>query len=102
MTDFTLKTYQKLLHHLSSLPCRAFAAFVQDASLAGIVLRHDVDRLPENSLAFARLQDDLEIRATYYFRIVPESFNPRIIEQIAGLRHEVGYHYEDFVLRRRG
>jgi len=63
--------YQDFLQRFSSMPCRTFAAFVQDASLAGIVLRHDVDRLPENSLAFARLQGELEIRATYYFRIVP-------------------------------
>ncbi|MBA7531110.1 hypothetical protein ES705_23321 [subsurface metagenome] len=38
------------------------------------------------------------IKGTYYFRIVTQSFNPEIIEQIAELGHEIGYHYEDFVL----
>ena len=62
MFDFTLKIYQDFLQRLSSLPCRTFAAFVQGSSPAGIVLRHDVDKLPQNSLAFARLQCELEIR----------------------------------------
>ena len=37
----------------------------------------------------------MSIKGTYYFRIVPESFEPKIIEKIAGLGHEIGYHYED-------
>ncbi|MBO7083088.1 MAG: hypothetical protein J6W30_04515 [Bacteroidales bacterium] len=32
--------------------------------------------------------------ATYYFRTVPESFDPAVILQIASLGHEIGYHYE--------
>ena len=83
------------MQRLASLPCRTFAAFVQDSSPAGIVLRHDVDRLPGNSLTFARLQHELGVRGSYYFRIVPASFQPQIMEQIARMGHEVGYHYED-------
>lgn len=101
MFDFTLKTYREFLQRLSSLPCGSFAAFVKDLSPTAIVLRHDVDKLPENSLAFARLQHELGVRGSYYFRIVSESFQPRIIEQIAGLGHEVGYHYEDVTLAAR-
>ncbi|HKK09516.1 MAG TPA: hypothetical protein VJ939_01710 [Bacteroidales bacterium] len=57
--------------------------------------KHDVDKLPGNSLEFAQIQHELGIKGTYFFRIVPESFNPEIIEKIAGLGHEIGYHYED-------
>lgn len=53
-------------------------------------------------MRFAKIQHELGIRGSYYFRIVPQSlpdrqagFNPKIIEQIAGLGHEIGYHYED-------
>ena len=59
-----------------------------------IILRHDVDRLPENSLETAKIEHDLGINGTYYFRIGPESYDENIIKQIAGLGHEVGYHYE--------
>lgn len=59
------------------------------------ILRHDVDRLPQNSLATAKIENKLDITGTYYFRIVPKSFDKSIIKQIADLGHEIGYHYED-------
>jgi hypothetical protein len=63
------------------------------------ILRHDVDKLPENSLRTAELQHQLGVKGTYYFRIVKESFHPRVIEKIAALGHEIGYHYEDVALQ---
>ena len=66
-----------------------------------IVLRHDVDKLPENSLRFAQIQHELGITGSYYFRIVPESFNPKIIEKIAGLGHEIGSHYENLTTDKK-
>ncbi|HQE53375.1 MAG TPA: hypothetical protein PLD74_13545, partial [Prolixibacteraceae bacterium] len=56
-------------------------------------LRHDVDARPQNSLRLARLEHTLGIRGTYYFRI-PHTFQPSIIQEIASLGHEIGYHYE--------
>jgi len=109
--DFTLKTYIRLLktlksHNYTFLP---FSDYIQlynqstspihppstSPSLPIIILRHDVDKLPQNALRFAQIEYRLCIRGTYYFRIVPQSFNPVIIEKIAGLGHEIGYHYED-------
>ena len=34
------------------------------------------------------------MKASYYFRAVPESWDEPIIKEIASLGHEVGYHYE--------
>lgn len=66
-----------------------------------IILRHDVDKLPENSLHFARIQHQLGIKGSYYFRAVPESlpagqagWDEQVIKEIADLGHEIGYHYE--------
>lgn len=63
-----------------------------------VILRHDIDRLPLNSLQIAKIQADTGIKGSYYFRIVPESFNESIIKEIASLGHEIGYHYEDVSL----
>ena len=60
-----------------------------------IILRHDVDRLPDNALNTALLEHDLGIPASCYFRAVPESWDEAIIQKIAGLGHEIGYHYEN-------
>jgi hypothetical protein len=60
-----------------------------------IILRHDVDLLPGNSLAFAHIQHEMGIKGSYYFRAVPESWDDGIIKEIASLGHEIGYHYEN-------
>ena len=103
MNDFTLTTYRLLLEALKkrNYTFFPFSAFLETkSSLANrnssiIILRHDVDRLPGNSLATARIENEMGIRGSYYFRIVQESFNEKIIKRIAELGHEIGYHYED-------
>ena len=60
-----------------------------------IFLRHDVDDLKLNSLKFAQIQHKMGIVGTYYFRMVPESFDKDVILEIANMGHEIGYHYED-------
>ena len=79
--DFTLEKYAQLLTALR---------------LSGISfqLRHDVDLLPANSLRIAQIEKEQELKATYYFRMVPESYDEAIIKQIAALGHTIGYHYE--------
>jgi len=60
-----------------------------------VILRHDVDELPENSLRFAQIQAEMGITGSFYFRIVPKSYNEAIIREIAKMGHEIGYHYEN-------
>ena len=102
--DFTLVSYRKLLTALceSDFNIMTLEAFVQGTGEFGkvAILRHDVDTRPQNALAFARLQSEMGVKGTYYFRIVKQSFDSDIIKEIAGLGHEIGYHYEDFTLAR--
>ncbi len=78
--DFTLSKYRELLTALWGY--------------GDVVLRHDVDLMPQNSLAVAKLEHELGWKSTYYFRAVPESWDESIILEIASLGHEIGYHYE--------
>ena len=78
--------------HPSSLTSHLSPPTSQNSPL--IILRHDVDARPQNSLAFARIQSEMGIRGTYYFRMVPQSYDEAIIKEIVKLGHEVGYHYE--------
>lgn len=59
------------------------------------ILRHDIDRMAENSLSIAKIEYEMGIRGSYYFRVVPESFNIHVMKQVAEMGHEIGYHYED-------
>ena len=102
--DFTLPVYRDFLiaaieqgYHLTSY--EEYLTLIDKVpDLKVIILRHDVDRLPQNSLATAQLQTSLGVKGSYYFRIVPESFQANYIEQIRDLGHEIGYHYEDLTL----
>lgn len=102
--DFTIKQYKELLQELIENGYR-FITFEEyctkkdDLSNDSIVvLRHDVDLKAENSLAIAELEHSLGVHASYYFRVVKQSNKPEIIEAIAKLGHEIGYHYEDLAI----
>ena len=94
--DFTIQLYSELLLALQEkgVHFQTFLEYIKDPQPNSIVLRHDVDRLPNHSLKFAHLQAEKGIQSTYYFRIVPQSFNIHVISAIVTLGHEVGYHYE--------
>lgn len=94
--DFTIKKYKELLINLqrAGYSFQTFAEFYTNPEKKVIILRHDVDRLPENSLKFAEIQSNLNIAGSYYFRIVDKSFNKVIMKKISDLGHEIGYHYE--------
>ena len=78
--DFTVEKYKELLEALKKHKCFS--------------LRHDVDLKPDYSLRIAQVEAEMGLTATYYFRIVPESYDEDIIKQIVSLGHTAGYHYE--------
>lgn len=94
--DFTVRKYMELLDALiaQDYHFQTYRDFVKEPIEKSIVLRHDVDLLPYNSLAFAKIQAEKNITCVYYFRAVPESWDERVIKEIAELGHEIGYHYE--------
>ena len=105
MRDFTLDIYRELLETLQR---QGYALIGYADYLKGewrkangkkfVILRHDVDAKPQNSLKTAQIEKSLKAKATYYFRIGKESNEPEVIRAIAALGHEIGYHYEDMSL----
>lgn len=95
--DFTIEVYQHLLQTLQQheFQFRTFAEFLSKPDDPCIVLRHDVDARKYRSLEFAKIQHRFGIQGSYYFRMVPQSFDREVISEIAQLGHEIGYHYED-------
>lgn len=101
MRDFTLLMYKQLLISLQKKGYSfiTFEDFLTTSPTGKqIILRHDVDDLPYNSLDTAKLEHKLGIKAVYYFRIVKKSNYPEVIKSIAELGHEIGYHYEDMAI----
>lgn len=94
--DFIIHVYTQLLDSLKSkgFAFQTFEEFIKNSKIRSVILRHDVDLLPYNSLVFAKIQAQLGIRGVYYFRAVPESWDEKVILGISELGHEIGYHYE--------
>ena len=104
MRDFTVEIYKQLLKALKDADYQ-FISFEDYCrgnidSEKWIILRHDVDDLKLHSLEFAQVQNTMGIKGVYYFRMVPESYDPDVIKKIYSLGHEVGYHYEDMDFAR--
>jgi len=101
--DFTIRKYLNLLNTLKShdFSLVPVGEFEQTRSGRVLVIRQDVDLLPQNALGFAEIQASNGIRSTFYFRAVSKSFNEEIISKIAEMGHEIGYHYEDLSLWHR-
>jgi len=95
--DFTVSCYKDLLRTLitEGYKFQTYYDFTRDPEEKVILLRHDVDARKEHSLRFAKIQHELGIVGTYYFRMVPESYDQEVIREIASMGHEIGYHYED-------
>jgi hypothetical protein len=98
--DFTLDTYRSLIIALISCgyEFRSFEQFNPEEKGKISVLRHDVDKLPRNALEMARAEKELNVKASYHFRVGKAGFDIAVIREIAGMGHEVAYHYEDLSL----
>lgn len=95
--DFTLDKYKELLETLieNGYSFQTFEEFINEPKDKVVVLRHDVDRRAINAVWMGEIEKLLKLKASYYFRIVPESNVKEVIEKVALMDHEVGYHYED-------
>jgi hypothetical protein len=95
--DFTITIFKQLITTLISygFTFQPFADYLKAPKDKTIILRHDVDRLPQNALHLAQIESSMGVAGTYYFRALTKSFNADIIREIDVIGHEIGYHYEN-------
>jgi hypothetical protein len=97
--DFTYDIYERLLDAVVANDYRTLTVreYVDRETLPErfLVVRHDIDRKPENALDLARLEAEAGVSASYYFRAIDKTFKPELMREVSELGHEVRYHYED-------
>ena len=64
-----------------------------------IILRHDIDALPQRHLKLARIEKSLGIKSTYFVRVHGQYYYPmgltlKVLEAIQQMGHEIGLHSE--------
>lgn len=101
--DFTLRIYEKLITSLkeNEYSILTFEEFLNSHQGKSAILRNDIDARIINSLTFAKILRNHNLKATFYFRVLPGLYSEKIIKKIADLGHEIGYHYEDIELAYR-
>lgn len=102
MKDFSLEMLRELLSAVKSnqYTVLRFNEYWDDKTRFDnsekiLLLRHDVDRFPETALETARMENEIGVYGTYFFRVKPWTYKPEIIKEISSLGHEIGYHYEN-------
>ena len=102
MPDFTVHKYTQLLNALidQGYHFQTFSEYLTKPLSRTIVLRHDVDKRPQNSLTTARIEHEHGIKGVYNFRVVSCSWDEEIIKEISSLGHEIGYHYENLSIHK--
>lgn len=99
MKDFTLSLYRQLIDLLKTKEYSIRPNSIPpDPNQKSVILRHDIDAQPSKALSMAILENRADIRSSFFFKIRPEIFIPSLVQQIASLGHDIGYHYEDLVI----
>jgi len=71
----------------------------------GILLRHDIDNEIESALEVAKMEFNLDIQSTFYFRVAAQFYNifsqegGRIINSIRMMGHEIGLHFDPSIYK---
>jgi hypothetical protein len=96
--DFTMERYRDLCEAIvqSGYTPMTVRGYLEAETLPArlAVVRHDVDSAPRQEPKIARIENGFGIKATYYFRHRHSIFRPEVMRSLAGMGHEVGYHYE--------
>ena len=101
--SFTLEGYRAMLRRTQDQYELVDFGVMADPSLPNrrfCILRHDIDVSPPRALAMARVEAELGIRSTYTvlmtgrFYNVFETETREILQEIAGLGHHLGLHFD--------
>jgi hypothetical protein len=98
--DFTLPAYARLCVALRdadyvSLGMADYLARPSDSRPERcVLLRHDIESSATKAVAMGELERRHGLVATYFFRVKRSVFRPEAMRALAGLGHEIGYHYE--------
>lgn len=100
---FTYESYRRLLetitrngyaiHGIEAILAARAAGTLPDGNY--VAIRHDVDYFPDRAKAIAEIEAERRISTTYYIRRRFFDTNLDMVRTIAGLGHQVGYHYEE-------
>jgi hypothetical protein len=100
-SDFTISSYRDLAKKASEkFTSVSFSSFENRSDSRKLLWRHDVDFSLNRALALAEIDAESGLKSTFFIRLRSEFYNAlensqaKIIDEILGLDHEIGLHFE--------
>ena len=101
MNKFSFKYYKKMLKKAisSGFVISSFEKF-DNKKKKTIILRHDIDYSLKGITEFAKIENDLGVTSTYFFRVHSPNYNPfsqdcyNVFNYLKKLNHEIGLHFD--------
>lgn len=90
--------YRNFIEYLKGF-C-SFHTFSSHTGQPGVILRHDIDLDLDMALQMARVENELEVPATYFIMLTSPAYNPlsrpgrKIIREMADSGAEIGLHFD--------
>jgi hypothetical protein len=97
MKDFSYKVYRHLIDELKQhgYQFQTFESYLSEPLPKSVLIRHDIDLYASKALPFIRIEREMGVTASYYFRVIKGTFKPEVFKEAVASGHELGYHYED-------
>ena len=97
MKDFSHKIFSHLVSEFKQhgYQFQTFESYLNAPLPKSVIIRHDIDVLAVSALPFIRIERELGVSASYYFRTIKGVYKPSVFRDVVASGHELGYHYED-------
>ncbi|MBU9675176.1 hypothetical protein KQ939_00110 [Planococcus sp. CP5-4] len=99
--EFTHKSYKKMLDLLIQKGYKFCSYSTKETEEKCVILRHDVDFSVEKALEMAIMENEKNVKSTYFFLISTNFYNVfskeslEMIMRIILLGHEIGLHFDE-------
>lgn len=94
-SKFTYSEWASICRYLSKNGyCRDVLGDVPSGSLSSVYLKHDVECDIDRAVDVAVIENENNIRSTFYFQFEVFEANLDKVHEIAKLGHEIAYHYD--------
>ena len=96
--DFTEKYYKKLI--INTKKNYSFESFTTRTKSSHVLWRHDIDFSVHRAAKLAKIESDLGVKSTFFFKLHSEFYNlfeKEVLckaQEIVELGHDVGLHFE--------
>ena len=100
MDIFTYGQYRKLIEKMKKVNRIYTFKAIKDGTASGIILRHDIDFDIEKAYSFSKIEEEENIRSSYFVLTTSDAYNPcslknrQLLKKMNDAGFEIGLHFD--------